>query len=77
MKFRTKNRKNLRSTKKMILWGNQKERRGEVSKIYKPQQDKEKKIEKRQITTTGMKWVITTDPTDVKRVRSKSYQVTT
>ena len=46
MKFRIKNRKNLRSTKKLILWGNQKKKEGEVSKIDKPQQDKEKRERK-------------------------------
>ena len=77
MKFRTKNRKNLRSTKKMILWGNQKKGGGESVKFTNPSKIKKKKREKRQITTTGKKWVITTDPTYVKRVRSKSYQLTT
>lgn len=42
MKFRIKNRKNLRSTKKGDSLGEPKKKEGEVSKIDKPQQDKEK-----------------------------------
>lgn len=43
MKFRIKNRKNLRSNKKKCSSSRTKKKRIEVSKIGKPQQNKEKK----------------------------------
>lgn len=53
MKFRIKNRKNLRSTKKGDSFGNKKKRVKSV-KLTNPSKTKEKR-EKRQISITGMK----------------------
>ena len=46
MKFRIKNRKNLRSTKKLILWGNQKKKRVKSVKLTNPSKTKKKEREK-------------------------------